>query len=249
MPTIHKTGLIWVERALLIAGLLLLGFYIAARIEGVLRSRAALAKFAALTAPAVTTNPSDGAESAQSLQLPPSEIDFSGWDAGRIRAYENSATATSSAPIGILRIPKIHLAAPLFEGTDDLTLNHGVGRIEGTARPGEPGNLGIAGHRDGFFRGLKELKTGDTIDLETLHGTGTYVVSQIRIVDPADFGVLEPGPAPSLTLVTCYPFYFVGSAPNRYIITAFLSPERKSGAESTNAPAAISQTQFHEEEQ
>jgi sortase A len=121
-------------------------------------------------------------------------------------------------PLALLRISKIHLVAPVFNGTDDLTLNRGVGRIAGTVHVGAKGNLGIAGHRDGFFRGLKDLRMGDKIDLVLPDRTETYVVDNIQIVDPANVGVLRPEPVFSLTLVTCYPFYFIGSAPQRYIV-------------------------------
>jgi sortase A len=83
---------------------------------------------------------------------------------------------------------------------------------------GASGNLGIAGHRDGFFRGLKDIQTGDTISLVTTAATETYVVDNIKIVDPTDVSVLQPESVSSLTLVTCYPFYFIGSAPKRYIV-------------------------------
>lgn len=129
--------------------------------------------------------------------------------------------------MAVLEIPKIGLEVPVFEGTDDLTLNRGVGRIIGTTRPGEGGNIGIAGHRDGFFRGLKNITVGDKIDLRTLKGMETYEVTSVIITDPTDIRVLEQGGVPALTLVTCYPFYFIGSAPQRYIVRAELS-ERSS---------------------
>jgi len=113
-----------------------------------------------------------------------------------------------------------------FGGTDELTLNHGVGRIAGTAHPRDSGNIGIAGHRDGFFRGLKDVAVGDIIDLKTLTGTNTYAVDRIQIVSPRQVEVLGPTSVPSITLVTCYPFYFIGSAPQRYIVTASLSSEK-----------------------
>jgi sortase A len=103
-----------------------------------------------------------------------------------------------------------------------LILNRGVGRIPGTSFPGHDGNIGIAGHRDGFFRTLKDIRTGDSIELVTVSGTDIYIVDRIRITGPADVSVLLPRPKPSLTLVTCYPFYFVGPAPNRYIVEASL---------------------------
>jgi sortase A len=112
---------------------------------------------------------------------------------------------------------------PVFEGTDELQLNRGVGWIAGTARPGQDGNIGIAGHRDGFFRALKDVKTGDKLDISTLHGLRRYAVDEIEIVTPDNVGVLQRRAAPSVTLVTCYPFYFIGDAPQRWIVHARLT--------------------------
>ena len=108
----------------------------------------------------------------------------------------------------------------MLPGTDDRTLDRGVGHIEGTALPGTDGNLAIAGHRDGFFRGLKDIATGDLIEIVTVRETSTYRVERTWVVDPTDVSVLEPTPGPALTLVTCYPFYFIGSAPRRFIVRA-----------------------------
>ena len=118
----------------------------------------------------------------------------------------------------------------MFEGTDDLALNRGVGWIAGTARPGEAGNgnIGIAGHRDGFFRGFKDILLGDEVELSTLEGVSFYAVDSIEIVSPDNVTVLRPRGVPSLTLVTCYPFYFVGDAPQRFIVHATL--KRQVGA-------------------
>jgi sortase A len=112
---------------------------------------------------------------------------------------------------------------PVLEGTDDLILNRGVGLIAGTARPGDEGNIGIAGHRDGFFRGLKDVGPGDRIELAEEGKTETFVIDNIVIVDPKDVSILARRERPSLTLVTCYPFYFIGSAPQRYIVQASLT--------------------------
>jgi len=136
---------------------------------------------------------------------------------------QGSRSSHANKPLAVLRIPKLHLAVPVLDGTDALTLNHAVGRITGTAWPGEPGNIGIAGHRDSFFRGLKDVKVGDAIELEMAGKTDTYIVDQIQIVTPHAVNVLLPRSAPSVTLVTCYPFYFVGSAPRRFIVHASLT--------------------------
>jgi sortase A len=250
---------IWIERLLFAAGLALLAIYCAARIESLLGSRNALKKFEAMRQPAIPANLDSGTEENRPTENPPpadpaksfdfSEVDFSGWDTHRIQAYKESRDNSFDAPLGVLRIARIHLEVPLLDGTDDLTLNHAVGRIRGTARPGEAGNIGIAGHRDGFFRGLKDVRPGDAIDLETMQGTDTYVVEEIRIVSPKDVGVLRPRPVPSLTLVTCYPFYYIGSAPERYIVRASLAAKARSGAEKSETPSAISPMQFKKEKQ
>ena len=116
-----------------------------------------------------------------------------------------------------------------------MTLNRGVGRIAGTANPGESGNIGIAGHRDGFFRGLKDVGPGDKIEMVTQSRVETYVVDHVVIVDPSDVSVLEPRPQPSLTLVTCYPFYYLGSAPKRYIVQATVTASEPRPRERSSA--------------
>jgi sortase A len=147
-------------------------------------------------------------------------VRFRVWSTKGIEAYKDSHSPKLDAPLAVLRIPKIGLEAPLFNGTDDLTLDHGLGRILGTVKVGEPGNLGIAGHRDGLFRGLKDLELGDVVELNRPGQLDRYVVSTIRIVNPDDVSVLASTPTQTLTLVTCYPFYYIGSAPRRYIVTA-----------------------------
>jgi sortase A len=122
----------------------------------------------------------------------------------------------------VLTVPRLGLHAPLFEGTDDATLDIGLGRIRGTAHPDEAGNLGIAGHRDGFFRPLKDIRAGDTIEVATSAQVSIYSVDRVEIVGPKDVRVLKPGAKRTLTLVTCYPFYFHGHAPKRYIVEASL---------------------------
>lgn len=158
-------------------------------------------------------------EPAHRLELDTPEPDRALWSAQRIRAYE-AAASSATAPLGVLRIPSIQLAVPIYEGTDDATLDRGAGRIDGTAQLDEPGNVGIAAHRDGFFRGLKDLKVGEEIMLETLAADRRYRVTRLLITSPTDVSVIAPTATPAITLVTCYPFYFVGSAPQRYIVRA-----------------------------
>ncbi|MGB6692079.1 MAG: class D sortase [Terracidiphilus sp.] len=232
-----------IQRILLTSGLALLAVYGVVRLEGCLGSRAALKSFEALesAAPAAMESPKK-----ENTSL---ETDFSDWAENRVRAYRESHSNQFGAPLGVLQIPKIRLAVPLLDGTDDLTLNHAVGRIPGTARPGEEGNLGIAGHRDGFFRGLKDLKVGDAIELKTVEGTDTYAVDQIQIVKPDNVGVLKPRPVSSLTLVTCYPFYFVGSAPKRFVVTANLTQRQPAGSTTSETRPSSQTSSTTKEEQ
>ena len=192
----------------------MLGAYASARIYGGVLSRAEVQRFMTLQA----RSPEGAARLGMRTQSP----DFSLWAEKRIKQYQESLAASFSPAVAVLRIPKIHLEVPVLQGTDDLTLNRAVGLIAGTALPGEDGNLGIAGHRDGFFRGLKDLRIGDPIELVTQTKTNTYIIDRIVIVDPSDVSVLARRPRTSVTLVTCHPFYFVGSAPQRYIVQASL---------------------------
>ncbi|HEX7158569.1 MAG TPA: class D sortase [Edaphobacter sp.] len=217
-------ALVVMERVLLAIGVVLLGAYVAVRLYGVIASRTATAAFRQSPAAFLpsSTSPEETATSANGKAAANTEVDTSLWSDKRIRAYNDSLKRAFGAPLAILTVPKINLEVPVFEGTDDVTLDRGVGRIAGTARLGEAGNIGIAGHRDGFFRGLKDVTKGDEIRLVLPDAVATYVVDQISVVTPQDVSVLQPRPVSSLTLVTCFPFYFVGSAPERYIVSASL---------------------------
>jgi sortase A len=204
-----------VEAALLVAGLVLLGVWGGAWIYRTVSSRAAIKRFE------MDQAQGSGIHSTPVIEpVAGSQVDFALWSPKRTQAYLDSIKEKTDRPLAILRIPNIHLEVPVYNDTDDLTLNRGVGRILGTAQVGEGGNLGIAGHRDSFFRGLKDLAQDDEIDLDRIGQTDAYVVEKIEIVSPGDVSVLKPTQAPSLTLVTCYPFYYIGSAPQRYIVHA-----------------------------
>jgi sortase A len=202
------------ERLAWIAGGVLLLVYIGARIDTRLAQRELLGDFAEAKAALVYQR------AAVSSAGPSGEVDTSLWAEGRVEAWRESLELDLGRTIAILRVPEIRLEVPVLEGIDEMTLNRGVGRIPGTARPGEAGNLGLAGHRDGFFRGLKDVEVGDELELETLGGVRSYRIEQISIVTPDDVRVLEPSDEEVITLVTCYPFYFVGKAPQRYIVRA-----------------------------
>jgi sortase A len=203
------------ERVFIGIGLALMAFWGVARFHGSMASRAALKRFKDEVA-------ASSGEGVTAPQAPSSagRVDFTQWSPKRIAAYKDSLTAKTDMPLAILQIPKINLEVPVFNDTDDLTLNRGVGRIVGTAQIGQMGNVGIAGHRDGFFRGLKDVGRDDSVELIRPGRTDHYLITEIQIVSPEDVRVLDPTPAPTLTLITCYPFYYVGSAPQRYVVTA-----------------------------
>jgi sortase A len=122
--------------------------------------------------------------------------------------------------IGILEIPRLGLSTPVMRGDDDATLDVAVGHLPDTPDPWDVGNSAIAGHRDGLFRPLKNIRVGDQIHVRTTRGDLTYRVQTIRIVTPKDLSVLDPSSSSVLTLITCYPFNFVGNAPKRFIVRA-----------------------------
>jgi sortase A len=146
------------------------------------------------------------------------------------RALPNSspgllAVATGGL-IGRLEIPRLGLSVMVIEGEDKTTLRRAAGHVPGTPLPGQAGNVGITGHRDTFFRPLRNIRYNDIITLITLQGKYRYRVVSTRVVSPDDIGVLDSTQDEILTLVTCHPFYFVGPAPNRFIVRA----ERVTGA-------------------
>jgi sortase A len=122
--------------------------------------------------------------------------------------------------LGRLVVPRIGLSVVVLQGTTSQTLLLGAGHIAGTALPGEPGNIVIAGHRDTYFRVLRDIRRNDEIEIRTAAGLSQYEVDWIQIVNPGDTEVLNNSRASELTLVTCYPFHYIGSAPERYIVHA-----------------------------
>ena len=205
------------RRLLMLVGFGLLAFCAAAKLHELILSRAAIHRFEDLRQ--ATGNNIAG---QNPIVQPPvvSPPDFLLWSEQRIKHYEESLGDRLAPPLAVIRIDRVHVEAPVLEGTDDLTLNRGVGHIAGTALFGQNGNVGLAGHRDGFFRGLKNIRVGDRIDLEEPGRVETYTVDNLRIVDLKDVSVLRSGGRPALTLVTCYPFYYIGSAPQRFIVHA-----------------------------
>jgi sortase A len=140
--------------------------------------------------------------------------------ANRARAESLGIDGLAGSPLGRIEISSIGLVAMIMEGTNGRTLRGSVGHIPGTALPGQLGNVGIAGHRDTFFRGLRNIHKDDEITLTTLDGSYRYRVDFTKVVEPTATEVLNDSADPILTLVTCYPFYFVGPAPKRFVVRA-----------------------------
>lgn len=204
------SGWRFAERLAWTAGIVALVVWIVTSLSRSADTQAALAQFKQIqTSHALTQN---------------REPDQALWSDVRVRAWNATLLLPLPTPLAVLRISRLHLEVPVLEGTDDWTLDRAIGHITGTAAPGDEGNSGIAGHRDSFFRVLKDIRDGDAIELETRRVVETYRVERSWIVSPDDVSVLDPTATRSITLVTCYPFYFVGSAPQRYIVRAVLVP-------------------------
>jgi sortase A len=198
-----------VSRVLIGAGVIGLALVAGARVDSVLgaqRARVELeAGLAALEAP---------------------DPDTRDWSASRRAQWEAGRSAPAGSPVGRLAIPALGLEVVVLDGTDELSLNRGVGRIAGTRIAS---NLGIAGHRDGFFRALRKVAANDRIILETPRASHVYEVRSLTVVSPEDVQVLAPTAEPTLTLVTCHPFFVLGHAPNRFIVHAVLIDTKRRG--------------------
>lgn len=219
----------WIERALFLIGILCLGAWAYAfvdtwiydkwqeqRLEEAIRQRSSRLAAAQNPAPAPATETDALGSFQQKEQEENREApadDFSDLQVDRENLSEGDL-------IGRIEIPRVGVSAIVLHGVGKKTLRRGVGHIPGTALPEHDGNVALAGHRDSFFRGLKDIRENDTIELTTPDGTFDYRVEWTKIVRPRDTHVLEEEGTPSLTLVTCYPFYYVGSAPKRFIVRA-----------------------------
>lgn len=143
----------------------------------------------------------------------------------RILARQSTALAPrivvpDGGLIGRVEIPRLRLSDVVFQGTDSATLGRGVGHVESTALPGRTGNVVLAAHRDSFFRDLRNIRKGDVVKVTTVAGPRTYRVDSTDVVKPTETRVLNPTAQPTLTLITCYPFYYIGHAPKRFIVRA-----------------------------
>lgn len=199
--------------ALLIAGGALIALAAGVRLVSSLESAAGLERFRQASAQST-------APGARTAAWEPIDPDRSDWAPGRVAAWRESRAQDMGMPLGVLRIARLSLEVPIWPGTEERALNRGLGLIPGTAGLGGSGNIGLAGHRDGFFRVLEGIRKGDEVELEMLAGVRRFAVTDVWIVTPESVWVLDPTPYPSVTLVTCYPFYFVGKAPSRFVVRA-----------------------------
>jgi sortase A len=184
--------LVALEAALIAIGALCLGWYAGVRVAAA-REQALLSR---------------ELESARELPAKAGSYEISH------RSYADGAV------VGRIEIPRLKLSAVAREGVDDRTLDLAVGHVPGTSLPGEPGNAAFAAHRDTFFRPLRHVHDGDIVVVTTPRGAHRYLVTSTRAVSPDDVSVLDATERPTLTLVTCYPFDFLGSAPYRFVVQA-----------------------------
>jgi sortase A len=192
----------WIERGLLTVGVALGAWCAAVLVEARFHQAVPVSGQLTVTQVAVPVLPGDAGSAAP-------------------HAAASSAPAAGSL-IARLQAPSVAMTTNVLEGSDDGTLSRGAGHIEDTPFPGQPGNIGIAGHRDTVFRPLRRIKVGDPLQLTTGDRTYNYRISKTLIVGPDDVYVLDPTERPTLTLVTCYPFEFIGHAPKRFIVQAEL---------------------------
>ena len=154
-------------------------------------------------------------------------IDATAYQAIEQRRFEHARRDVGAAPalvdgdsIGEIQIPRIGLTAIVVQGESPAILQRAVGHLAGTALPGESGNVVLAGHRDTFFRPLKNVRAGDAITLRTRRGDFEYVVESTAVVRPSNVDVIQPTTRRTLTLITCFPFSYLGPAPDRFIVRA-----------------------------
>jgi LPXTG-site transpeptidase (sortase) family protein len=196
-----RTTLRWLERLLLVVAIVALGWYAGVKLDAA-REQAALSTELENARKAATQTPG----TATSGTRPPVRI----------------VAVPAQSLIGRIEVPRLKLSAVAREGVDVRTLRGSVGHVPGTALPGAEGNAAFAAHRDTFFRPLEGIRTGDEVVVTTPTGVHRYAVTGTHIVDPAEVSVLDATGGRQLTLVTCYPFNFVGNAPKRFIVQATL---------------------------
>lgn len=208
----------WVERLLFVIGIVCLGIWVYAFVDTRLTQRREEQHLEEL----LRQRSSEAARKPAAPATPAAETDALGTfqQGSPDERFVSGARLEEGALLGRIKIPRVGVSAIVLHGVGTTTLRRGVGHIPGTPLPELGGNVGLAAHRDSFFRALKDIRLNDTIELTTLDGTYEYKVEWTKIVLPTETDVLEDEGSPALTLVTCYPFYYVGSAPKRFIVRA-----------------------------
>lgn len=200
-PTRSRTLLRWTERLLFVTGILLLGYV----------------GFTLLEARLYQVSAKRSLENQIQVQKEQVQKER---DENHTEPVINKAATKAGDVLGRMDIPRLGMSVAVLQGTSSRVLRLGIGHIAGTPFPGEAGNIGIAGHRDTFFRGLKDIRKNDEIQLQAASGLSRYEVDWAKVVANDDQSVLAPSTESALTLVTCYPFYFVGPAPKRFVVRA-----------------------------
>jgi sortase A len=218
LPTRTNSFLRWSRTLFFIIGILALGYVGLAQLDARLYQADQTRRFEEALK---RQGPATG--SSEHLHPSPLPLDPAEGNAARVKSL--GVAVREGTPLGRIDIGTIGIAAMMMEGIDERTLRRAVGHIPGTPLPGQQGNVALAGHRDTFFRGLRKIRVNDEITLTTLSGSYRYLVDSTKVVEPEETDVLDGDDNDILTLVTCYPFNFVGSAPRRFIVRAHRIPE------------------------
>jgi LPXTG-site transpeptidase (sortase) family protein len=205
------------EIASYLAGVALTGFFVVQLAQGEVERQVAISSFEQQ----LPAQP-DAADGAAVAFEETGEPDTSLWAPGRVADYKASLSQELPPVLGVLEVPTVGLKVPVYQTSSELVMDRAAGVIDGMAYPHEGGNIGISGHRDGYFRVLKDIEVGDPIVLQTLEGEKRFRIDATHIVEKTDTRLLKDTRDQTVTLVTCYPFYFVGHAPQRFIVTASL---------------------------
>lgn len=208
-----------------VSGASLVVVYFGLRFDGEIERQQAIAEFkaAAVSVPQTRVSPVPAKHSNEPVPLTYAAPDKTDWSKSRIQRFHSAnsdQTQKTGLPVAILEIPRIGLEVPVYTIPSERNLNRGAALVAGTAAPDTGGNTAIAAHRDGYFRALEHIALGDILTVRTLRKDRRYKVVWTRIVKPTDISVLRQVAVPSITLITCYPFYFVGNAPKRFIVRA-----------------------------
>lgn len=201
-----------------LAGILLTVFFAVQLAQGEVERQVAVASFEQQGASQPDTTATDDSPVFAASAEPDTRL----WAPARVADYRASLAAELPPVLGVLEVPTVGLQVPVYQSNSEMVMDRAAGVIDGMAYPHEAGNIGISGHRDGYFRVLKDVQVGDPLVLQTREGEKHFRIDATHIVEISDTRLLQDTRGQTVTLVTCYPFYFVGHAPQRFIVTASL---------------------------